>query len=96
MSDGEKQIGFLDFEVDDSKIGYPAFYIRPQDRGRKMGYQMLKETMELSEFKSVSHLQAGVEKDNYASIKTPEKAGFQYDCTDEDGMFMYQLRRDNL
>lgn len=95
VSEGENKIGFFDFEIENSKIGYLAFYIRSEYRGKGMGLLMLKEAMNLSELKSVEMLEAGVEKDNHASIKILEKSGFKYAYEDEDGMFMYQLKQND-
>jgi RimJ/RimL family protein N-acetyltransferase len=91
VSESEKQIGFFDFERESSEIGYPAFYVRPEFRGRGIGLIILKEAIDMPELKTVSLLEAGVEAENSASIKTLEKAGFKYAYTDEDGMLMYQL-----
>ncbi len=83
-------VGFFDFERESDEKGYFTFYVRPDFRGKGMGYELLTGGLSLPEVKAVRVIEGGVEKDNVSSIKTLEKAGFKYSSTDEDGMLMYQ------
>jgi RimJ/RimL family protein N-acetyltransferase len=89
--DDDLPIGFFDFEVESKEKGCIAFYICPDYRGKGIGLNALKEALKIPEVQSVRILEGGVEKDNASSIKTLEKAGFQYAETDGDGMLMYRL-----
>jgi RimJ/RimL family protein N-acetyltransferase len=92
VSNDENPIGFLDFEIDTPEIGYVAFFIAPELRGKGFGYELLTEGLKLPEVKQVKVVEAGIEKENEISKKLLEKAGFSYVYTDEDNMLMYQIR----
>jgi RimJ/RimL family protein N-acetyltransferase len=82
-------IGFFDFEFESSEVGYIVFYIEPNHRGQGLGLEILNKALILSELRQCKKIEAGVENNNTASIKTLERAGFNYSYTDEDGMLMY-------
>ncbi len=88
----EQPIGFLEFEIESAEMGYIVFYIAPEFRNQGLANRILRESLVLSDVRQVRVIEAGVEEDNYLSIKVLEKNGFVYSYKDEDNMLMYQLR----
>lgn len=78
-------IGLFDMKKEDNGIGYIAFIIRQEYRGRGLCNEIIETGLYLPEVKALKKIEVYIEKSNFRSLICLEAAGFKEEGEAKDG-----------